>query len=189
MKKLNLLVIAFIATITLNSCSKDDNPTPVNEEEVITTLEVKLVSGNSTVTLLSKDADGEGPGEPVVTVSGSLLADVEYTGTIKLLNETESPAEDVTEEVKEEAKDHQFFYSVTNDIATFTYDDKDADNNPIGLEFKMKTINETKTGKVTFTLRHEPNKGATGVSGGDITNAGGETDIQVSFDVNVEAIQ
>lgn len=186
MKKLNLLVIAFIVTITLNSCSKDDNPTPVNEEEVITTLEVKLVNGNSTITLLSKDADGDGPNAPVVTVSGSLIASTEYTGTIKLLNETENPAEDITLEVKEEADEHQFFYAATNDIATFTYDDKDGDNNPIGLKFKMTTTDVAKTGKVTFTLRHEPNKSATGVSGGDITNAGGETDIEVSFDVEIE---
>ena len=38
----------------------------------------------------------------------------------------------------------------------------------------------------TITLRHEPAKTATGVSGGDITNAGGETDIEVVFDVTVE---
>lgn len=188
MKKLNLLAIIFIAIITLNSCSKDDNPTPVNEEEVITTLEVKLVNGNSTITLLSKDTDGDGPNAPVVTVSGNLLANTEYTGTIKLLNETETPSEDITLEVQKEADEHQFFYVATNNIATFSYNDKDNNNNPIGLKFKMTTTDVAKTGKVTFTLRHEPNKSATGVSGGDITNAGGETDIEVSFDVEVEEI-
>jgi hypothetical protein len=37
-----------------------------------------------------------------------------------------------------------------------------------------------------ITLRHEPNKKASGVVGGSITNAGGETDIEVSFDVEVK---
>jgi len=36
------------------------------------------------------------------------------------------------------------------------------------------------------TLRHQPDKGAIGVSDGDITNAGGETDIEVLFDVIIE---
>ena len=35
-------------------------------------------------------------------------------------------------------------------------------------------------------LRHEPDKSAAGVSSGDITNAGGETDIEVSFNVIIE---
>ena len=37
-----------------------------------------------------------------------------------------------------------------------------------------------------MTLRHEPAKDASGVAAGDITNAGGETDIEVTFDVTVE---
>jgi hypothetical protein len=39
---------------------------------------------------------------------------------------------------------------------------------------------------VVVTLRHEPDKGAAGVSGGDITNAGGDTDIEVTFPVVIE---
>jgi len=39
---------------------------------------------------------------------------------------------------------------------------------------------------VTITLRHEPAKDATGVSDGDITNAGGETDISVNFPVEIQ---
>ena len=34
---------------------------------------------------------------------------------------------------------------------------------------------------MTVILRHEPNKAGAGVSDGDITNAGGETDIEVTF--------
>ena len=34
---------------------------------------------------------------------------------------------------------------------------------------------------MTVILRHEPDKAGAGVSDGDITNAGGETDIEVTF--------
>ena len=56
---------------------------------------------------------------------------------------------------------------------------------PLGLSFEVTTGN-TANETFTFVLRHEPDKSAAGVSSGDITNAGGETDIEVSFDVIIE---
>ena len=46
--------------------------------------------------------------------------------------------------------------------------------------------NDPINGTITITLRHEPNKGGEGVSNGDITNAGGETDAQVSYNVSLQ---
>mgnify|MGYP000558587670 CR=1 FL=1 len=85
------------------SCDKDDALEPVNEEEVITTLTVTLTPASGTaIVLKSFDDDGDGPNSPVLTVSGSLAANTDYSGAIELLNELESPAEDITEEVNEE---------------------------------------------------------------------------------------
>jgi hypothetical protein len=39
---------------------------------------------------------------------------------------------------------------------------------------------------IRVTLIHEPMKSAAGVSSGDITNAGGETDIEVGLPVVVQ---
>jgi hypothetical protein len=185
MKSIKFLSILFIATITLSSCSKNDEPEPVNEEEVITTVTVTLTNGSNTVTLQSKDLDGDGPNAPVVTVSGNLAANTTYTGAVVLLNETENPAEDITAEVRTEGDEHQLFYSATNNIATFAYTDKDSNNDPIGLAFTL-TTGAAGTGTIGVILRHEPNKSATGVSNGDITNAGGSTDVDVSFNVTVQ---
>lgn len=102
------------STLIFASCSDDDDnaPDPVNEEEVITTLTVTLDSGSDTVVMQYQDLDGDGPDAATVTVSGSLTANTVYDGSIVLLNETESPAENVTEEIEEEDLDHQFFYTV-----------------------------------------------------------------------------
>jgi len=62
----------------------------------------------------------------------------------------------------------------------------DADGNPIGLDFIVTTDATTGTEAFTITLRHEPSKDAAGVSAGDITNAGGETDVEVTFNVTVQ---
>ena len=48
------------------------------------------------------------------------------------------------------------------------------------------TTGDAASGNITIILRHEPVKDAEGVSDGDITNAGGETDISVTFPVVVQ---
>ena len=187
MKTIKLFKLLFCTVALFTACSNDDdNPTPVNEEEVITTLTATLTpaGGGAVITLQTRDLDGDGPNDPVVTVSGPLAANTAYTGSLDLLNETENPAESITEEIEEEDDEHQFFFSSTNGI-TFAYDDFDGDGNPLGLNFTM-TTGAVSMGSVTITLRHEPNKDAAGVSDGDITNAGGETDISVTFNVDVQ---
>jgi hypothetical protein len=181
----NFAIIVFIASFFLG-CSNDDDPIVINEEEVITTIKATLVpqNGGTTVILESKDLDGDGPNEPVVTVSGDFLQNTTYVGTLKVLNEIESPSEDITIEILEEDEEHQFFFLFTNSIATASYSDQDDNGNPIGVQFNMVTTNQG-TGDFTITLRHQPNKEGANVITGDITNAGGETDIQVTFNISV----
>ena len=181
---MKLLKYALLAsTLIFASCSDDDDntPEPVNEEEVITTLTVTLESGSDTVVMQYQDLDGDGPDAATVTVSGSLNANTVYDGSIVLLNETESPAENITEEVEEEDDEHQFFYTAGSglDVGT-SYANFDGDGNPLGTQFILET-GMPSSGGLTFTLRHEPNKPNSGLE-----NAGGETDIEVTFDVTVE---
>lgn len=183
MKNLKLIALLVIPVIFSTSCSNDD--APVNEEEVITTVTTTLVGGGQTITLTSRDLDGDGPNAPVVTVSGNLVAGTTYTGSTTFLNELESPAEDITVEVEEEGADHQVFYQLPSSIGTVTYTDTDANGRPIGLNFTLVAGTSGSTGTLTVTLRHLPNKTASGVSSGDITNAGGNTDAAVSFSVAV----
>ena len=184
-KKVSIL---FLSTLVFTACSSDDDSSPVNEEEVITTLTATLtpVGGGTTITLQTRDLDGDGPNPPVVTVSGPLAVGTTYNGSLVLLNETESPAELVNEEIEGEDDEHQFFFQATNGVATFNYVDFDGDGNPIGLEFTLTTSDVVVSGNITITFRHEPSKDAPGVSDGDITNAGGETDIQATFAVIVQ---
>ena len=187
MKNMKFLTAAVFTSLLFIGCSDDDAPEAVNEEEIITTLTVTLVpeGGGTEVILQTRDLDGDGPNAPVIT-TGNLAAGVTYSGSIVLLNETEEEPDNITEEVEEESDEHQFFYQITNSLATFEYADFDGDSNPIGLEFTVTTSATLGTGTLTITLRHEPSKSATGVSDGDITNAGGETDIQAVFSISVE---
>lgn len=188
MKTLKILSFAFISTSLFMACSNDDdNIQPVSEEELITTLIVSLQpeSGGDLVILNYRDTDGDGPNSPVYTISGDLAANTNYNGTLQLLNETLDPAENITQEVLEEAEEHQFFYTVSNGFnVTTEYTDTDADGNPIGVQFRLLS-GDASSGSISFTLRHEPNKNGEGVADGDITNAGGATDISALFNLNI----
>ena len=175
------------STLIFASCSKDEPlPAPVNQEEVITTLTVMLENsfdsgGSDTVVMQYQDLDGDGPDAATVTVSGPLSNNTAYDASIVLLNETEDPAENINEEIQEEDLDHQFFYTVGSGLdVTTEYNSFDSAGNPLGLDFYLVTAGAS-SGGLTFTLRHEPNKPNTGLE-----NAGGDTDIEVTFDITVE---
>ena len=179
-KFLPMLLLLFV---TAASCSKDDDPLPevVNEEEVITTMEVTLTSGASVITLKTQDLDGDGPNAPVVTVSGNLAAGTTYDGVMRFLNELESPAENITEEVEEEDLEHQVFFTVGSGLdVTTEYSNFDSAGNNLGTQFKL-TAGSASSGNLTFSLVHEPTKPNTGLA-----SAGGETDIDATFSITIE---
>ena len=93
--KYALLAIPFLYF----SCNDDDDtPEPINEEEVITTMNVYV---DGALAMSSTDSDGDGPLAPVVT-DGMLAANTTYSVRLEFLNELEDPAEDITEEIEEE---------------------------------------------------------------------------------------
>lgn len=179
-----LVIITLVSSLFIACSSDDDAPIPVNEEEVITTLRVTLSPdnfGNSTI-LETRDLDGDGPNAPVITISGAdLTAMTTYSGTIVLLNETITPAGNITLEVEEEAEEHQFFYTTGGnlDLST-TYTSFDSNMNPLGITFDM-TTGAASSGTFTITLRHEPTKPNTGLA-----DAGGETDISATFNLTIQ---
>ena len=174
--KHGLLGLAALMLI-LNGCKKDDddNPaptTPVNEEEVITSLYLALVpmGGGDTAIFSFVDLDGDGGNAPVITPD-TLVAGTTYSGSLLLLNESTTPADTISNEVAAEAEEHQFFFSTTGGSLSWdSYSDTDADGNPIGLVSQWST-NAAGSGTVQVVLRHLPDKFGANVSAGDITNA------------------
>ena len=181
LKTLKLIALFISTSLFLTSCSDDHDHDHDHEGEVITTLTYTLTSGNDIVTLTYRDLDGEGGADGVATVSGSLMANAMYTGTLTLLNETESPAEDKTAEIRAEGVDHEFFFTSSISGVTFTKTDVDANNNPIGLSTTVNT-GAAGTGTISIVLKHELNKPNNGTAAG----AGGSTDIEVTFNVTVQ---
>ncbi len=170
--------------MALPSCRKDDEeipPAPVNEAEVITTLRLTFHSATDTVVLAFEDLDGAGGNAPVIT-GDTFLLNGNYSCTLLLLNASVSPVDTISNEVAAEAEEHQFFFSTTdNSLIWSGYADVDGNGMPLGLLTNWNTGGAPGQGMVDVVLRHMPDKSASGVSAGDITNAGGETDIEVSL--------
>lgn len=192
MKKQIFLLPLLILSLVFTGCSDDDDHDdhshPVNEEEVITTVEVTLSDGTNSYVLIWEDLDGDGPDLPIIT--GATIPSNSYDAEIQLYNKTLDPTDDeyvVTTEILEEDVDHQFFFNASNglNVFNFVYADADVDGNPIGQQFIIEDVSGS-GGDLNIVLLHEPNKNADGVSDGDITNAGGDTDIDITFPIIVQ---
>ena len=181
-KKLSVLFfVAFVAQSSLyTSCTKKDD-TPDEEQELITTL--KIVATNSTNaadvrTFVFKDTDGAGGNEPSID-NIALAANEVYNVAIEVLDESKTPAENITAEIAEEKNDHQLFFVPSVGLnLTNTYQDADDNNLPVGLATKF-TTGAVSTGILTVTLKHQP-----GTKNNNI--ATGETDVQVNFSTVIQ---
>jgi len=182
MKRVVFVLLASSALFL--SCEDEVNdPLIPNEEEVITTLTYTLTGAGSVHTFTFQDLDGAGGNAPMITVD-TITSGVSYNGSLSLLNETESPAGNITAEIFAEAEEHQFFFQSSDLALSVSYSDTDANQQPLGLLSEL-SASDPGDYSLTITLRHEPDKSASGVSDGDITNAGGETDIEVIFQIHV----
>lgn len=174
--------ILFSIIFILNSCSKDTHTH--SDHDAISRVIIKLKSATDSAEFSYTDLDGDGGNPPTIS-STPLKQSRIYQASITLYSGSSSPLKETTSEIQDESKDHQFFFSSTVPGLTTAYADKDPDNLPIGL-LSTWTTTSSGSGKMKITLRHMPNKSAAGVSSGSIQNAGGETDIEVEFDVQIQ---
>lgn len=191
--RFSLFAVAALTFVACEDDDDDDNMDGSSDTEVITDMILTFTDTDTqqaTVVTFS-DPDGEGGDDPVV--DDIILGDsATYTLTIQVQDASNpNDIEDITEEIEEEDEEHQFFF-ITLDGAgnsvDIAYDaaDVDEDGNPIGLSSNWVVTQPTSGNeKVRIVLRHEPNKDGAGVSDGDITNAGGETDIEWDFNFTV----
>ena len=164
-----------------------------HEHELMTTINLSFQSDSGEETFTW--ADVEQSGEPTID-NITLSADTSYTLSISILNELEDPAENVTEEIQDEADEHQFFFlgSAMDGLITHSYNDEDANGDPLGLENTITTVSVGE-GELNLVLRHMPpeNDTPTKVSGlaeqvatEGFTNVGGGNDFDITFPFVVE---
>lgn len=204
--KLQKSIIAIsLGVFIFTACEKDD-PEVINEAELISNVTLTLTSENDEEVVFGwHDENGDGIVDDEEVTLGSLSPNTTYNAIISLNDEDDDHddheeevheedegddhdhehGDDIDEEIQEEADDHQFFYSAVTGL-TVAYTDTDVDGNPVGVETTFTTDSNYVGGDLTITLRHKPNKLAEGVAAGDITNAGGETDVEITFALGLD---
>ena len=183
---MKLARLTLLAPIVFAAGCQPETPVVPHEEELITTVEIAFTSTDGGVPLFWKyeDLDGDGGNEPVWTLD-TLQMNTVYNAEITLWNKSETPTEELTGEILAEAQAHQFFFETDLDSVAISYNDLDVDGNPIGQKFILETAS-AQSGTFTLILKHEPDKFADGVANGQIGLAGGETDVEIVFDLVVQ---
>ncbi len=186
-KTLNSLFLcgtALVVSLFTFGCSKDPASPPENESETITTVRFRLVQTDDTTRVFQaqwRDLDGEGGNPPMITGFSNLPANKTFSGSIQVLDETKSPIEDITKEIKEEDDEHQFFYIVSGVSLTLQYDDADSNGKPVGLKTRVTTGNAS-SGTLRIVLKHEATKNNT-IS---VPSTDGETDFDIVIPVVIQ---
>lgn len=163
------------------SCDKDDDVDP-NEEELITTMKVSLLASGATTPQVFTFKDVDGPSGAAPSQFDSIIIDANksYAASVQFLNESVSPAEDITAEVSAESNDHQLYFASTGAVISVTNLNNDSKGLPLGLTSTWQT-GTAGTGKMKITLKHKP---GTKAAGDPVSK--GETDVEVEFNVRIK---
>jgi hypothetical protein len=195
----------FSLLVFVGACGDVEDPHDHHdhEHELITTVELTFsAAGADSFTAIWTDPENDGSPE---VDDISLTMGMDYDVTVRFLNELESPAEDISPEILDEADQHQVFFTGTavqgpamsdnpDAVVEHAYGDEDSDGLPLGLENDLSTLG---TGEGTFvvTLRHMPlesgtavknENAASDVASGGFGAIGGDNDVEVTFSLTVE---
>ncbi len=162
-----------------------------NDNEVITTLLVRLTATTGGAFVDFKFDDPDGPGGAAPTIDQINLApNKTYNAQIILLNKTATPVDTSSIQVKEENIAHRFYFETTiGTNLTISNLDKDDDGISLGL-LSTWTTGAASTGKIGITLRHydgiPPNKAEADL----ISSSKSSTDLTTAsigdFSVNIQ---
>jgi hypothetical protein len=189
----------------LSACSDvEEHDHDDHDHEVITTVVLTLTAQEDGTLLEYIWADPENDGSPVI--DDVILQDaMTYDLSVSFFNELEDPAEEITAEIEDEGDEHQLFLTGsavqgsatgtnTDAIIEHAYADEDDDGLPLGLDNTLTTL-AVGSGELTVTLRHLPLESgqavkvdglAETVAAHGFSAIGGENDVQVTFNTEVE---
>ena len=195
--KLNILLYSLLSLVIFTAC-EDDDVVPEEEEEMEVITDVTLVftsDAGAVVTASAQDPDGEGVQELVVKDEIKLQSGTTYTLTFDIMNNLESPGEDIGDEIAEEDDEHQLFFAWTegafsnptgngnidNASDPVNYNDADGNGNPLGLNTSWTAGDPTTAASFTVRLQHQPDV-KTSTSGAN----DGDTDFELQFRLTIQ---
>ena len=174
-----------------------------HHHEVITTITLSLTSEAGSTEDFSW-TDVELDGSPIID-DVVLTEGMNYTLSVSLLNEQEDPAEDITEEISDEADEHQFFFTGSgvegpatgdnaNALVEHAYADSDPNGLPLGMDNELHVL-MTGSSEMEVTLRHMPLEDGNTIKNANLADTvategfdaiGGDNDFSIVFPLIVQ---
>lgn len=175
------LIILYWVLSCFTSCLKENIENP-NEEELITTVGVRLIDQKSQEQsiYLFRDLDGTGGLAPQQFDTIKLKSSSIYDMQIILGNESVAPVDDIKNEVEAESNDHQLYYEPIGISLQITQLNKDDKGYDLGTTSKWE-VGSAGKGSVRITLKHKP-----GFKTSNDSIDVGETDIEIEFPVIIQ---
>jgi hypothetical protein len=191
MKTIKFFAMAVVTVTMLASCSDDnDIPEPVEEEEAITKLTVTFTNqddSTDTVVLTWDDANlDEVQDANEFTVTGEFETGEVYDAELGLFNQDEDFLDEDILADQAGIDAHFFTYATTLGFTMSRASDDFArsDNNKLGVKTTWTANSTAGTGTITIKLFHE--SPTVSDDGGFGTAAGDDTDIDISFNVEIQ---
>lgn len=185
MKKIKLMLVTVMTFgLLFHSCKKDETAvaSPVPDNEFLTTVQLVVTNAadaSDVQTVAVKQLPDLPPDYSHATLT--LKANATYNVAVKFLDETTSPAGDVTEDIYARRNYHLICFTVGGS-ANLTVQRTDLDTNvpalQVGLQDKF-TTGAAGNGTLNVRLRHQPN-----AKNGDCDP--GSSDADVDFTVNIQ---
>ena len=161
-KNKRVLLLAAGLIIAFSACKKDEKTVspPVPGNEFLTTVQL-VVTNNADATDTKTVAVKQLPGAAIDYSKATLTLkkNAVYTVAVKFLDETTTPAGNVTDDIYDRRNYHLICFTISGGAnLTVTRTDKDTNIPPleIGLQDNF-TTGAASTGSLNVQLRHQPN--------------------------------
>lgn len=172
MKYLSKFTFLLLSTVLFfNACKKDD-PILEDENELIHQVRIEFIDSTSENTYTWNTSSSD-------TIL--LKANQKYAVKVSFFTLSKEQKDiDITNEIRDENYAHQVFYTSTpSDLLSVTYEDKDNNNLPLGIETTFTTSSSVQDGKLRILLKHYS-------SAKDGKPTSGSTDVDVNFNVKIQ---
>jgi len=186
-KKSHVLLAILPLIINATACKKEEEivDPPLPENELLTTISLRLISSDNADTLIAtwRDLTPNDTNLPDTSLASLNVKDSTlYRAELFFLDETKSPIEDITAEVQSRANYHRIFYFPSTSLGAnlnISITDVDTNSPPLalGLKSNVQTF-QSSNGVLRVVLKHQPN-------GKDGSFEPGTIDADVNFRVQI----
>jgi hypothetical protein len=176
--KLKQLLLPFLMVLTIFFACKTNDEKDDESNELITSVFMHFTdSANQTTTFKWRQPGG--PGARITRDTIVLDSGRTYRVRVEIWDESQTPAVDVTPDIRRTQNEHRFVYTSTTEAISIQVNDFDTNNPPteVGLDITVSTFGSgPRTGLLRAVLRHYSRR-----SPKTAGPTAGSTDIDVEF--------